>query len=764
MTGMKVLPKLLYLLCFVGLAVAAALALDRSVHPSMSDILLRAVVAASLAGTPGLVHRKAWPLALVLLPLGAYLLIRTTLPLPNMVEGLGEQYSFYAEQLREGGAAYLERHLPSRDRRCGRACDFSGVLRVRRGRGGFPAGSQSAQGRPGDRVPVGAAGVQPHCRLRLPGDSWLAVLFMVLAACLLVLSRGIARSGWRLRDAAAGGLVGVVAALMAVVLLGAAPSTAAAPWQDWRTWDPFRQGGSVYSFNWMQNYPRLLDPANDQLIMHVQSATPSYWRANALDVFTGTAWVTSQAFVDRPQPLMDPGTGLWVYDLTSTEVSPPGKAVTETFQIQSVYTNYIFAGGEPSELRIDRQVALRLNDMRSLHVSRSLGPSLRYELDAVVPDLKPRDVIGKGRDYPRSVSSYLSLPFPHVAELEGPDKDAAWRRLAPTDPAPIGWEWADLYATNAQIVGDATDPYDVALRIEKRLRNRYEYSLTPPSSDYTSPYAAFLFDTRTGYCQHFAGVMALLLRYNDVPARVAVGFTTGEKDAGGDFLVSTSNAHAWVEVYFPTVGWVAFDPTPGRNIPAPGPSSSTPGFINPFNDTFGGSSSPVSTVPRPELARRPAGRHSAGGRDGLRRTVPAGLGFLCCSACSPWPSLGPRGARYGDAGTCTGVRSTAGWRPLCGCFGKNSPSTGCPPLHPPPSKTSRLSCRTKCGYRCPRTWWTAPRPSCLETGRATEADFDELEALRRHVTLKLRRHYGWMRTSLAWYGLSRAGSARGTVV
>ena len=97
----------------------------------------------------------------------------------------------------------------------------------------------------------------------------------------------------------AGGLVGGVAALMAVVLFGAAPSAVAAPWQDWRTWDPFRQGGSVYSFNWMQNYPRLLDPANDQLIMHVQSATPSYWRANALDVFTGTAWVTSQAFVDR---------------------------------------------------------------------------------------------------------------------------------------------------------------------------------------------------------------------------------------------------------------------------------------------------------------------------------------------------------------------------------------------------------------------------------------------------------------------------------
>ena len=97
-----------------------------------------------------------------------------------------------------------------------------------------------------------------------------ALVFLVLAACLLVLSRSLERRTWRLRDAIPGVLVGGAGAALAVLLLVAAPSAAAAPWQDWRTWNPFNQGSSVYSFNWLQNYPQLLDPANNVVIMRVR--------------------------------------------------------------------------------------------------------------------------------------------------------------------------------------------------------------------------------------------------------------------------------------------------------------------------------------------------------------------------------------------------------------------------------------------------------------------------------------------------------------
>ena len=122
-------------------------------------------------------------------------------------------------------------------------------------------------------------------------------------------------------------------------------------------------------------------------------------------------------------------------------------------------------------------------------------------------------------------------------------------------------EWRGLYRLNASIVDGATDPYRIALAVEEYLRTRYKYSLKPPKTDYLSPYAAFLFDTKTGYCQHFAGAMAVLLRFNGIPARVAVGFTTGEKVGDGTYVVTRNDAHAWVEAYFPGVGWVPFDPT-----------------------------------------------------------------------------------------------------------------------------------------------------------------------------------------------------------
>ena len=109
---MKALPRLLYLLCFIGLGAVAALALNRVVQPSMSTVLLRAVIVAAICGAPGLVYRKLWPLAVVLVPVGAYLLMRTIVPLPTLVEGIGGQYHFYVEQLRVGASTYMSEFFP----------------------------------------------------------------------------------------------------------------------------------------------------------------------------------------------------------------------------------------------------------------------------------------------------------------------------------------------------------------------------------------------------------------------------------------------------------------------------------------------------------------------------------------------------------------------------------------------------------------------------------------------------------------------------
>ncbi len=748
---MRPIPKILYLLCFLGLAAAAALALNRAVQPSMSDILLRAVVAASFAGAAGLVHRKAWPVALLLLPLGAYLLLRTTLPPPELAEGLRGQYAFYSEQLREGGAAYLEDIFPLK------IGDVPG-LRLLIGFAVYTAVGAAAflalslrKAIPGIVVLVVLLGfsltVDAAARVL-----WLAVLFLVLAACLLVLSRGLQRSGWRLRDALAGGVVGGVAALLAIVLLGAAPSAVATPWQDWRSWDPFEEGGTVYTFNWMQNYPKLLDPANDQDIMRVESPKPSYWRANALDVFTGTAWVTSQAFLERSPAEQTPQG--WIYTVPPAAIGPPGHTVTEVFHVEAAYTNYLFTGGDPLEVRMADRVALRLNDMRSLHVSKALGPALDYSLVALIPELDPKALVDTGREYPGDVVSYLSLPFPQVSVLTAADKDAQWRSLAPEAVGPNGWEWADLYAVNEQIVGDAIDPYDVTLRIEKTLRSQFDYSLTPPQSDYSSPYAAFLFDTQSGYCQHFAGTMAFLLRYNGIPARVAVGFTSGDMQGAGTYLVSTGNAHAWVEVYFSTVGWVAFDPTPGRSIPVSGPSSSSPGFINPFNESGDTEGSTVTTEPReardprgllPEDEER-SGASSAGRGTGWVPWLAALVALLVA-----WPlgrSLWRRRNLLRGSLPSRISTSLALLRDELAAYGvPASPATTL-------DETVRL---IDAHLRIEAEDDFVDRMQAVLFGDrpARPTDLAQAERFRAEVGKALRRHHGRVRTVLSWYGVLR---------
>jgi hypothetical protein len=121
----------------------------------------------------------------------------------------------------------------------------------------------------------------------------------------------------------------------------------------------------------------------------------------------------------------------------------------------------------------------------------------------------------------------------------------------------------------------AATPFDKAIAIQNRLRNgdfTYTTKVQDTIGDSTGvrSVAAFL-EQRAGYCVHFASTMAVLARDLGIPARVAVGFTAGQKQADGSHLIKTHDSHAWPELYFAGVGWVAFEPTPaGTRTPTPG--------------------------------------------------------------------------------------------------------------------------------------------------------------------------------------------------
>jgi transglutaminase-like putative cysteine protease len=93
-------------------------------------------------------------------------------------------------------------------------------------------------------------------------------------------------------------------------------------------------------------------------------------------------------------------------------------------------------------------------------------------------------------------------------------------------------------------------------------REPFSYTLRPPRLRSSSPSDEFLFQTRRGFCEHYASSFTLLMRYADIPARVVTGYQGGERNPlTGHFTVRQSDAHAWSEVWLAQRGWVRVDPT-----------------------------------------------------------------------------------------------------------------------------------------------------------------------------------------------------------
>jgi hypothetical protein len=138
--------------------------------------------------------------------------------------------------------------------------------------------------------------------------------------------------------------------------------------------------------------------------------------------------------------------------------------------------------------------------------------------------------------------------------------------------------YARGYALARRLAAGARTPYEYVTSVQRYLGRGFRYEESPAGGPY--PLATFLFGSKAGYCQHFAGAMALLLRMGGIPARVTAGFTTGTYRKSTHSWVATDlDAHAWVEAWFPHYGWVKFDPTPAvaparaghaRISPAPG--------------------------------------------------------------------------------------------------------------------------------------------------------------------------------------------------
>ncbi len=176
-----------------------------------------------------------------------------------------------------------------------------------------------------------------------------------------------------------------------------------------------------------------------------------------------------------------------------------------------------------------------------------------------------------------TVTSQVADPTPESLRAQ-----SAADNLLPPDVAPSIEVPADLPVAVRERAQGLTDryatEYDKAAAIQEYLRGplfHYDLNGAPTGNDALSE---FLFVSHTGYCEQFAGAMAVLARAVGIPARVAVGFTPGLKQPDGSWQVTNHDAHSWPELWFPQAGWVRFEPTPRDastnpppyTVPAPG--------------------------------------------------------------------------------------------------------------------------------------------------------------------------------------------------
>ncbi|MFZ0820083.1 MAG: DUF3488 and transglutaminase-like domain-containing protein [Candidatus Acidiferrales bacterium] len=266
------------------------------------------------------------------------------------------------------------------------------------------------------------------------------------------------------------------------------------------------------------------------------------WRGIALARFDGWRW--SAAPGERRRVYADENGWFFLSNARDVYSSNP---LSYRVLLEPVASDAVFVASGAGIVRGKFSAASGLGDaMRRNYLLVDGGGSifnpfpsyseLSYDAYSRPESATPAELRAAGTDYPAEIlSTYLQVP----------DLDPRIPPLA-------------LEATAA-----ATTPYDKARALEGYLRTHYGYTLDLTGSPGNDPLAHFLFERRAGHCEYFASAMTVMLRTLGIPARYINGFQTGEyNNIGGDFIVRASDAHSWVEAYFPGSGWSTFDPTP----------------------------------------------------------------------------------------------------------------------------------------------------------------------------------------------------------
>ena len=314
------------------------------------------------------------------------------------------------------------------------------------------------------------------------------------------------------------------------------------PWREFQeTWTrlfaALRAYGSTTSDPYQDSMalggPRTV--SNDLVMdVYVLNEMPNlYWRAIAMETYEDGGWSAK----DWETRLHFPDDGYLAVEQTAAR-----EVITQTVVNYIPNSSFLYAApevvGSSRQMFVDSTVDDAGNELISAVRSRfilTLGD--QYEVTSRISNANVESLQSASTNYPEWVTdTYLQTP----------------EELTP-----------ETLALAEQLTTGFDNPYDKATAVQNYLRENISYNdqIDAPPAD-VEPIHYTLFESQEAYCTYYASAMAMMLRSQDVPTRIVNGYAQGDfDDETNSYRVRASNAHTWVEVYFPNYGWIQFEPT-----------------------------------------------------------------------------------------------------------------------------------------------------------------------------------------------------------
>jgi transglutaminase-like putative cysteine protease len=311
--------------------------------------------------------------------------------------------------------------------------------------------------------------------------------------------------------------------------------------------------------------------ASDEPVLTVRSSDGHgyYLRGATYDDFDGHTWRQLDRAVG---PTVTPGGDLLTGTADAVKEGKGRRSLTLTFTPKQWVGDVLLSPPDPvsTTRAVQLVTAGDAGAFSAVTISDPIRPGVQFQVTALVRSdpalggVTGNQLAAAGTSYPEWARRYVAVQAGSIG--------------------PVVKETADRLV--GQLAATQRDPFHIATAFQEYLYGGHQFTYDTdvqgrcPAS---MSVADCLLTQRHGYCEYFATTMVMMLRTQQIPARYVVGYLPGRSTDSGAYTVTRSAAHAWVEVYFPAIGWIQFDPTPGNvengqtptELPA-GPAVATP--------------------------------------------------------------------------------------------------------------------------------------------------------------------------------------------